>query len=161
MKRKKLFFATIVLSMLCFLTGCSVGAEDTPMDQLSKDGNYHYRNKELGFSLVLPSEFIYYQTQRKDEGNNKVIEVFVPTNDISYPQEVPSYAKVVTVKVFNNEEWQKLTNDDANKDYNSKKENGGKVYTIKIWDEIPRDWKEKDKWSQDMKDNIINGFSVE
>ncbi len=125
------------------------------MDELAKDGNYHYQNKDLGFSLVLPPEFIYYQTQRKNTDDFTDIEIFVPTNDTSYPQEVPSYAKPIAIRIFSNDYWNN-SNEEERGLYQKVGAKGNFVYTIRFWDYPPTDW--TDKWSEEMKNKIAENF---
>jgi len=48
----------------------------------------------------MPSEFIYYQTQRKNTDDYIDLEIFVPTGDKSYYQEIPGYAKPIVIRIF-------------------------------------------------------------
>jgi len=150
MRKKYLFFIFFVVLLL---TGCG---QKTVMDQPSADGNFYYNNKDLGFNLVLPPDFLYYQTQRKDGGNFIDIEFFTPTSDTAYPQEIQSYAKPIVVRVFNNKD---LWNENGDKNGFQKLEKGNKIYAIKFWDKAPADW--KDKWSEEMKKGIIDGFRAD
>ena len=71
------------------------------MDELGRDNLYHYRNEELGFSLDLPPEFIYYQVERFNAADYTEIRFFVPTSDPNYVYEVvPSYAKPIVIRVY-------------------------------------------------------------
>lgn len=150
MKKKYLFFVFFVVLLLA---GCG---KKVPMDQPSADGNFYYNNKDLGFNLVLPPDFLYYQTQRKDGGNFIDIEFFVPTSDTSYPQEIQSYAKPIVVRVFNNKD---LWDENGDKNGFQKFEKGNKIYAIKFWEKTPTDW--KDKWSEEMREGIINNFKAD
>lgn len=79
------------------------------MGQLSEDNSYHYSNNDLGFEMALPTEFEYYQTQRKENPDYIDIEIFVPTSDIGYLQEVPGYAKPIVVRIFESSVWQSMS----------------------------------------------------
>lgn len=152
MGKSFLFFGLLLL----VLSGCAF-SQETPMDQLSKDGNYHYKNKDLEFSLVLPPEFIYYQTQRKEAGNDFIdIEFFIPTADTAYHQEVQSYAKPIVIRVFSKDFWQNQERGKAL--YQKLAETRNKIYTIRFWDEPPADW--ANKWSEEMQKKIIENFVV-
>lgn len=155
-KKRFLLAAIFVFSLL--LSGCGK-KEVVVMDRPAEDGNYHYSNKELSFSVVLPPEFIYYQTQRKDTNNYKDIEFLVPTSDISYPQDVPSYATPIIVRVFKAEIWDEIQKNTGEKiEFKELKREDDKVYTIKFWRDVPKDWAEK--WNQEMQDKIVNDFSL-
>ena len=146
-----------ILVVTFVLSGC--GTKEVYMDQPADDGKYHYKNESLEFNLTLPEEFIYYQTQRKQEADNTIIEFFVPTNDLEYYQEVSSYAKAIVVRVFEKSDWDLIEKDVLRKEYNNIKEVDDKVYTLKFWDKTPADW--QNKWSLKLEDEIINGFKVE
>jgi Zn-dependent protease with chaperone function len=60
---KKIFFSLLILFFV--LNACSK-KQETAMDRLAKDNLYHYVNEDLKFSIDLPKEFIYYQTQREE-----------------------------------------------------------------------------------------------
>lgn len=152
---KKLFFTIFIMALL--LTGC--GEQEQMMDLPAEDGNYYYKNKDLGFSIILPSEFKYYQTQRKETDGYIDIEFFVPTADTEYQQEVPGYGKPIVVRIFNNDEWDEIL--EAKDDgllYKVVGKESNKVWTIKFWEKVPVDWQKK--WSEEMKSKIINGFRV-
>ncbi len=145
----------LLISVLLF-SGC--GKSDLPpMDQLAEDEKYHYRNKGLGFNINLPKEFKYYQTQRKENKDFIDIEFFIPTSDISYPQEVPSYAKSIAVRVFDKNTYDAIVEENR-AIYEKIGEKRKKIYTIKFWDKVPGDW--VDKWSEDMKNDIVRSFEV-
>ena len=153
MKKIYLFFAFFVFAI--FLSGCS--SKNQAMNELADDGKYHYENKDLGFNIVLPSEFIYYQTQRKKVGDIMDLEFFVPTADTSYVQEVFGYAKPVVVRIFEKDDWS-ATDDNEKKIYEKIGEKNNSVFTIKFWEKIPEDW--KNKWNDDIKREIIDGFEL-
>jgi len=130
------------------------------MNELSSDGYYHYQNKDLGFSLALPKEFIYYQTQRKQTGPAMDLEILVPTSDMTYAQEVPGYAKPVTVRIYNNQDWQNLPADNEDKkNFSLVNDRVDKIYLISFWDKVPTDW--QDKWTEEMKQNIEKSFRLD
>ncbi|MDD5071765.1 MAG: hypothetical protein PHQ42_03450 [Patescibacteria group bacterium] len=149
----------ISLFFVLFLAGCG---KEPIMDQPAQDGKFYYRNKDLGFNLVLPPEFLYYQTQRKETPDYIDLEFFVPTNDTGYPQEVPSYAKPAVVRIFDKDDWERIGGEGIFQKLGEKKGwfSGGekKVYSIKFWDEPPVDW--LDRWSEKIEQEIIGGFST-
>jgi len=129
------------------------------MDRPADDGRFYYTNKDLGFTLVLPPEFLYYQTQRLETDDYIDIEFFVPTSDRAYPQEVPSYAKPIVVRVFTRDAWGSISgNSEMKSIYEKVGEKGEKIYTIKFWKKIPADW--EDKWTELSKFNITNNFNL-
>jgi hypothetical protein len=140
-----------------FFTGCK---KNQPiMDQPAEDGKYHYRNIDLEFSLVLSPQFEYYQTQRKEADNYIDIEFFVPTNDLTYPQEVASYAKPIVVRVFEEKAWEKNANKDMNMIiYKKVGEKKDKVYTIRFWENLPTDW--VDRWDDEIQKSILDSFKL-
>ncbi len=153
MKKIFLFFTILIF----LLVGCGQKKEIL-MDRPAEDGSFYYQNKGLGFALALPPEFLYYQTQRKEPGDFIDLEFFVPTSDTDYQQEVPGYGKPVVVRIFKKEAWEKVGGTDEASDYSEIGEKGGKVYTVKFWENAPRDW--GDKWTVDMENGIINSVSV-
>ena len=157
MKRINLFFLVLALGIL--LSGCGQGPI---MDQPAEDGNFYYRNKDMGFSLVLPPEFLYYQTQRKETADYVDLEFFVPTADESYYQDVPGYGKAVVIRIFNENSWEQASGEgiyqEVGEDKNWWPGEEDKVYTIKFWGEAPVDW--QGKWSEEMKQIIIEGFET-
>ncbi len=119
-----------------------------------------YKNEDMGFLLILPQEFKYFQTQRKDGADFSDLEIFVPTSDREYPQEVPGYAKPVVVRVQAEEAFEKTGGKDENdnmlKVVGSK---SGRTYAVKFWNKTPADW--QGAWNELMKDDILQGFSLE
>ena len=153
---KKIILLAIVLSLS--LSGCFL-LNKQDMAELAKDNTYHYQNKDLGFSVNLPSQFQYYQVQRKQVPDFTDVEIFVPTNDAVYPQEVPSYAKPVVVRIYNRDFWNTIGDDrDEKKLYQKTGEKGDRIYTIRFWEKIPADW--GGRWNDDMKDKILKSFRV-
>ena len=129
------------------------------MDKPAEDGNYYYRNKALDFSLVLPPEFIYYQTQMTNAKIFVDIDFFVPTSDTEYPQTVPSYANPVKIRTFMVDNWEEfLEQNQELASYEKVGEKKGRVYTIKFWDRVPSDW--EDRWSDSMAEAIKNSFKL-
>lgn len=131
------------------------------MDQPAEDGQFHYSNKELGFSLTLPAEFEYYQTQRKNQTDYTDVEFFVPTADPEYPQEIASYAKAVSVRVYDKKVWE--TGEGINQEniediYQKKIEANNKVYFMKAWRVWPKDW--ETKWSEEKNVLLPDNFDV-
>lgn len=153
---KKLSLLLLVIFVIPLITACQ---SKVNMDELAEDNMYHYKNKDFRFSLDLPQEFIYYQTQRIARQDYTDIEYYVPTNDTSYSTRVPSYGHAITVRVFNTNEWQEILSGKSDSEsYEWLSEEKDRVYTIKFWDNAPADW--QDKWSEDMKQNIKNSFKL-
>lgn len=141
---------------MILISGC---AKQTNMDELADDGKYHYRNAKLGFNITFPEEFRYYQTQRKNYQEYIVMEYFVPTNDVDYPTDVPSYAKPVEIRIFLSENWDEILEGELNGiEYQVLGEKKGQTYTIKFWERIPIDWTER--WNDELKQEIIDSFVI-
>lgn len=150
----------IFLLVILLLSGC--GKTSQPIMNIpAEDGQYHYRNSDLGFNITLPPEFIYYQTQRTNGPEFTDLEFYVPTNDPDYIEyEVPSYAKPVVIRIYKGSYWDEMkAPDEANMIFKKIAEKNDKVYTIKFWDKFPSDWKEK--WTEDMKQKIKNNFELD
>lgn len=121
---------------------------------------YQYENKDLGFSLFLPKQFEYFQTQRADADGLVKLEIFVPTSDREYPQEVPGYAKPLQVIVGDEEGINKLKEDDIEGGKIVVVGSGqGRIYALKFWSAIPKDWSAK--WSEAMRDDILKLMKIE
>ncbi|MFH1522770.1 MAG: hypothetical protein ABIE43_03040 [Patescibacteria group bacterium] len=150
---KKIIFILAIISFLILFSGCT--GNDQYMDLPAEDGNFYYSNKDLGFNLVLPPEFNYYQTQRKLTNNYIDLEFFVPTSDKDYLQEVQGYAKPIVVRVFEKDKWEEMKDSGIYQFIGGNKSN---VYSIRFWEETPVDWSEK--WSEEMKKNIIDNFEI-
>jgi hypothetical protein len=157
MNKTRIILLTLLIASTLFLAGC--GSKKTvDMNQLSEDKTYHYINKDLGFSINLPKEFQYYQTQRKNNADYTDLEFFIPTSDTGFAQEVPGYAKPVTIRIISKKVWEATDN---KFDKTLVKEIGQKddtVYAVIFWDTIPKDW--QTKWSDDMQKQIINNFKI-
>lgn len=150
------FFAIILFLGIIFLAGCG---QQQLMDVPAEDGNYYYQNKDLGFNLTLPKEFIYYQTQRKQAENFTDLEVLVPTSDQVILQDVPGYLRPVTIRVFDKDFWNENQGENEFTNlYEKIGESRSRIYGIRFWQQIPSDW--SDKWSDDIKNFIINNFEV-
>jgi len=155
MKTKYSFLVLIILFLV--LSACTL--KEPLMDQPAQDGNYHYRNKDLGFNLVLPSEFIYYQTQRKETDDFIDLEFFVPTSDTAYFQEVFGYAKPIVIRIFNKNYWESISNQGGEQIiYQKLGEKKDFVYSIRFWQLPPADWQAK--WTEEMKQWLINNFEI-
>lgn len=147
-------FFVILLFFSLFLSGCGRDKEQNT----TESPNLKYENRDLGFSLDLPSEFEYFQTQRKVVGEYTDLEIFVPTSDRGYAQEIQSYAKPVVIRIMDKNEWDENV---KSLEENLYQNIGGKkdiVYTIRFWTEIPSDW--ISKWNDGMKQNIIENFKI-
>ncbi|MDA3840488.1 MAG: hypothetical protein PF572_05325 [Patescibacteria group bacterium] len=150
---KKILFS-FLLFILFFGTACSRSniKEDVLMDELASDNKYHYTNEGLGFSVDFPEQFIYFQTQRNDYKGFIDMEYFVPTSDREYPQQIQSYGKFLTVRIFDKSEYEENENfvylGDKNK----------QIFVAIFWDSVPVDW--KNKWSEEVKNEIISSFKM-
>ena len=154
---KKLYFVVLVMALALITTGCAQSKKEM-MDEVNEKGYFHYTNDDLGFGFYLPREFIYYQTQRKDNDNFTDIEIWVPTSDTSIQSEVSGYAKVLTIRAFKKKYWNDSMNGDERKDYTKIDESKDKVYTMTFWTKIAAEW--GPKWTDDMKKDIIQKFQI-
>ena len=155
MKRK--ISASIIL-LIFTITLCGCGAEKIIMDQPAEDGNYHYTNRDLGFSIVFPPEFEYYQTQRISELDYIDIEYYIPTTDKKYPQVVPGYASPITIRIYTAEAWDRADPDNEDFLYDKIGERKDRVYSVRYWDWVPTDW--VGVWTEEMRRNIIKSFEI-
>lgn len=153
---KKAIVFIFILTLAVALSACNL--KKPLMDKLAEDNNYHYKNADLGFSLTLPPEFIYYQTQRKKIDNFTELAIFVPTSDTKYPQEVASYAKPLTIEVYKKSDWNNLSEEEKGR-FTKSEEKNDRVYGLVVWPTVPDDW--KGKWSDEMKNKILDGFKTE
>ncbi len=154
----KKFSLIVVLISVFFLSGCLKGGTGEQMDRLNSEGFYHYINRDLDFGLYLPSSFEYYHVQRKNLENYTDIEFFTPTADTSYYQEIQSYAKPIVVRIWDKKYWDGLEEDEDKAVFEEKTEKRGKVYTIKFWENIPKDWELK--WSEETRREILDRFEI-
>lgn len=148
----KKFWLPLVLAAI-LLSGCSLKTK-TAMDELGRDGSFHYNNQDLGFGLALPSTFDHYQTQRKVGDGFIDLEFFVPTADTGYQQEVPGYGKVVEVRIYERAVWSEQAA--QSQGFKRLADRGNKVYAVKYWARPPRDWQES--WNQDVQSRITASF---
>lgn len=157
---KKIGVGIVILATIFLVSSCSCTNKSqkfTKNNVSIPEGKYYYPNDGLGFSIILPEEFQYFQTQRKDIEYRVDIEFFIPTSDNSYYQEVSGYGKIMTVRVFEREMWEKdETPDDKTFDVINKTKT--KVYAIKFWKSVPSDWQEK--WNEDIMNEIISNFNI-
>ena len=156
----KLYMKKIIaiLCLFLFLTACGQPVKPEYMDQLASDGNFYYTNEDLEFTVILPPEFIYYQTQRVKTDYYIDIEFFVPTSDTSYPQLVSGYARPLIIRAYSEYGWTQITDMDAiSENYKQVGKNNGNIYLFKFWDRFPDDW--KNKWSEEIRKNILENFS--
>lgn len=154
MRNKKILGGAVLLILIFSLSGCL--NEEPKVDVLAPDNKYHYRNDLLGFQINFPEEFEYYQAQRIEADNYVDMEFLIPTSDIHYPSELVGFAKPVVVRIFDSQYWQE--NRGSNSIYEELAEKGSKVYTIAFWNNYPQDW--ENKWSEEMKEEIINSFKL-
>jgi hypothetical protein len=153
---KKITWLLGILFLAVAVTGCG---REPQMDQLDK-GAYHYKNAAYNFQVDLPQEFIYYQVQSKIGKDEKGVastdwqdvEFYVPMNDRTYEQEVPGYAKVFTVRVFNSGNYHEQ------KGFEKLIDAQGKVYAIRFWDKLPKDW--QPKWKPELAEKIKKSLQV-
>jgi len=87
----------------------------------------------------------------------------VPTADRNYYQDVPGYGKPAVIRIFNKDSWEQASRGGIYQKLGEKKSwwpgRKDKVYAIKFWDEVPLDW--QGKWSEEIKQGIIDGFEAE
>jgi hypothetical protein len=149
----------LILATAFFVSACSNKVEKSQyMDRPSSDGKYYYNNERYRFSVVLPAEFQYYQTQSRENIDYNDIEFYVPTNDTKYLQEVPGYAKVVVVRMYKKDFWEKVKNDEDFSMYRQIGQKDGFVYTVSFWDTEPSDW--QNKLSEDSKEEIVKSLEL-
>ena len=152
---KKIIFIFLTIALMVGLTAC----QKQNMDQPAADSNYHYQNKDLGFGLVFPPEFIYYQTQRTNHTDYIDMEYFVPTSDPNYPTPIQSYARPVLLRIYTGANWtadfESLTDKDK---YIKVGETKNRTYFLRFWDDIPSDW--QSKWNDEMRQFIVNNFQI-
>jgi len=151
---KKIFF---ISSLLIFLFTLSACGKPVMMDALNKQGFYPYSNDLLGFNLSLTKDFKYYQTQRTELPTYTDLDIFVPTADANYAEQVPGYAEPIIVRVYDKSTYDALS---ASTTAGMIKvgENNNKVYNLIFWSKIPSDW--QNKWSPAMKQQLISNFKL-
>ena len=163
MNKQRIAILSLFLFLVLFTTtGC--GQKETLMDVPAKDGNYYYNNKDLGFSIILPAVFQYYQVQRVEKPDYIDIEYFVPTSDTGYFQPVPGYAMPLIVRMIKMPSWQKMEANQGSSTISDLVISGDTiaaksdnyVYVLKFWNNYPKDWQQK--WDDGMKQSIIGGF---
>lgn len=144
----------IFLPLLFLFSACTTTPAN--MDEQAEDGNYHYENRDLRFSVLLPPEFEYYQTQRIEQSGWVDIEFFLPTKDPVYVEEAfPSYFKPLVIRVWAEPVYETAT--EAQKEDNTEfGRQNDQVYTYRFADEIPQDWTERfnDELKQFVSDNL-------
>lgn len=158
--KKKIFLIIVSVVAIIIIVGAIYFLKkDKSTEQAPEVKNYFYQNKDLGFSLELPPEFMYFQTQRKKGEDFIDLEIFVPTSDVDYPQEVQSYGKPIVVRIFNSREaWNKVDEAEKTSFYREIGEKKGKVYTLKVWKDLPLDW--QGKWTFEMEEKIVKLFKI-
>jgi hypothetical protein len=150
MKRKS--YIIIFLFLVLIVSGCVNKNEQREV----KEDEYYYENKDLGFNLILDSRFIYFQTQRINTDDYTDIEIFVPTSDVNYPQEIQSYAKPIVVRVFDKKYYEDI--EEEKNLYEKAGESKNNIYGIRFWEKIPKDW--ENKWNKDLEKNILDDFKL-
>jgi hypothetical protein len=74
-------------------------------------------------------------------------------------QKVPGYAEAIIVRIFVNDKWDKiLENQDDGLEYKVMFRKNKKVYTLKFWKTVPSDWQKK--WTYIMKEEIEKSFKL-
>lgn len=154
---KKISFVVLAVLMAVSLSACH-WTKVEPMDELNNENEYHYQNKDLGFEVYLPQDFIYYQTQRNNGDDFSDLTIYVPTADTSLLTELQSYAKPVVVRIFDKNNWYDSLNDEERSNYVKVGEKKDKVYTLLFWNKVPSDW--TIKWTDQMRDDIMESFKV-
>jgi hypothetical protein len=149
---KKIFFLISFFFLIFLLTGCG---QPVMMDQLNQQGLYPYHNDFFNFNLPLPSAFLYYQTQRVAYTGYTDVDIFVPTSDTNYAEQLPGYALPVIVRVYDKSAFSALSTTTA-ASLVKVGEKGNKVYTLVFWNQIPSDW--KNVWTDEMKQQLIKSF---
>lgn len=149
-----------IIAIFCvLLTGCNLTKKTSYISsEPNKDGNYVYKNEDLKFSMVLPPEFIYFQTQRKNKENYTDLEILVPSSDKESHIGVAGYATPVVIRVINKKNFDELNNSNANVGFEDLERRGNKIYLIKFWNKAPNDW--LSKWNDEMKNNIKNNIKL-
>jgi hypothetical protein len=156
MKIKTITKIISLLFVSLIITAC--GQRDLPTDVSLADGGFFYRNSVLGFSLILPKTFEHYQTQRVSSDTYTDLEIFIPTSDARFGKQVSGYAKSLTIRVFDEEAW-KAINKKEDSVYKFLGDKKNKIFTALFWKQIPSDW--NDKWSEEIKNTVINSFEIE
>jgi hypothetical protein len=166
---RKIKFILLLIPLFLLLSGCG---KETPMDQVSKKGKYEYKNEDLGFSLDLPEEFLYYQVQRKNGDGFIDLDIFLPTNDKARQLEVPGYWKPVMIKIYEKDAYESLSeNSDEKKIFENAGEKNGRVYLLGFWQDTPDDWRENCQegaekrssgycWSDEVVKKVREGFNL-
>jgi hypothetical protein len=156
---KKFYFLALLLCVSMILTGCGKNKQEM-MDQLNKEGYFHYTNKDLGFGLYLPRQFIYYQTQSKKTDNFTDIEFYVPTSDpTSFDPNVSGYTKPLTIRIFNKKYWNDGLSGDEKKEYEKIGEKKDRVYAALFWAKPSADW--TPKWNEEVKKDILSKIEID
>jgi hypothetical protein len=149
------FISLLLLIMIPMLI-CSCGKKSN-MDVKQLDGKYHYENRDLGFQIDLPAEFEYFQTQRQKGDGYIDLEFFVPTSDTFISQEVKGYGKPFLVRVYEKNVWEKYDSSTEKKDL-IKIGESNRVYAIKFWNQIPKDWKQR--WTSEYEKSLTNMIKI-
>jgi hypothetical protein len=159
--RKPIVWVPFLLILILLVGGIIYFLSFKPVPNGTNPNSVKYVNDYMGFSLVLPEDFEIYHTDRNDKNINDYsdLNIYVPTSDRFYSQEIQSYAKPIVVRVYNRESWDALKEDDPVKTrYLYQGIKGNKVYTIKFWENVPSDW--SNKWNKQVEEFIISGFKI-
>lgn len=153
MLKKTWLLALAVIALT--LTGCGRTAQ---MDKLNGD-LYSYRNESLNFKIDLPKDFIYYQVQIKngkigteETTDWKDVDILVPLKDATFTQDVPGYAKAMTIRVFQSGKYKETL------DFEKLIEGNSGAYAIRFWKKQPKEWEKI--WGSQMEDSIKKSLQV-
>lgn len=155
MKKSKKILVLTILIVSFLLSGCN--KKSPYMDRPAEDGKYYYQNKDLGFKVTLPAEFIYYQTQRVATDDYIDIEFYVPTSDTEFVQAVPGYAPMLVIRAYEKQAWAKVNQNEATAIYKKFGAKGNYVLAAKLSDNVPKDWTEK--WTEEFQKRIKDNLS--
>jgi hypothetical protein len=157
---KKTFFIVLPALIILFISSYYIFKHLAAEDINDEIVGRFYSNNDLGFSLLLPDEFEYFQTQRKNMPDYVDLEIFIPTSDREYPQEVPGYAKPLVIRVEKREIWEKSGRKDEN-DVQMEMigEKNDTIFAVKFWNSQPQEW--QGRWGDIMKDNIVKSIKIE
>lgn len=158
---KKILLMSLFIALSLSLTGCG---KQPLMDQLDTAKNvYHFKSEALGFQVDLPESFQYYQVQMKLGKNSKGeqttdfrdMEFLIPAKDAAFNDlrntEVPGYAKVMIVRVYEKGKYQE-------QGFEKIIDGKDRTYAVKFWTNMPKEW--SDAWSSKDADEIKKTIKV-
>ncbi len=158
--KKPYVFIPILLVLVVLTVFMVIASLRNPANVMQKPVGIKYSNSDLGFSMLLPESFEYFQTQRINADYYIDIEIFVPTTDRIYVQEVSGYGKAMVVRSYERSFWDGL-------DQNSEERAGflyqglvsNRAIAVKFWSSIPVDW--ENKWNTEAQDFILKNFKLD